>query len=336
MEERVKLFCKTFLSWDDPDKIFVKKLGKGCSNNILVATLKDGHTTRNVLVRMYGSIIRERVSQDVYINCYMDAIGKGPKILGLFEDGRLEEFIDSVPMTRERFSSDYETIIRLIANVHNMEMPLPRESTLEITLRKMSQLVVSENWKNEVKWYLDTLAGIAPNMETLKFCHNDFNMENLLIPRSRDNEQCKSRDSLQKEKLVLIDWEYAGYNFALYDIANYCCEMQYDWACLEPPYFLFKEEWLPDDEKLVRMLTLYKSLLFHPIETSNDILLRQLKFMMIGSELLWTMWALSLDQSFNIGMNEYFDVKMASYFKKKKRYDVDIKHLLDLSQIGYG
>ena len=318
MEERVKLHCKTFLGWEDTKPIKVEQLGKGCSNNILVAIKEDEDgTIYKVLVRMYGSVIREKVAQDVYINCYMSAIGRTPRILGLFEDGRLEEFISSSSMSRKQFSDDYWKIVKLMTEVHNLEMPVPREVALKWELRKMVALVEQWEWKSEVDWYLETLSHVEKEM-AVRFCHNDVNMENLLVPESDPN------------KIILIDWEYAGFNYPVFDIANYCCEQQYDWSNTQPPYFFFNEDWLPDDDALIKMMALHKSLILPPIETSDETLLRQLKFMMIGSELFWTMWALSQEQSFFIDMKEYLEVKKASYFKKKEKYANDIRILMNL------
>ena len=302
--------------------------GLGCSNNILIATLLDANATvlDKVLVRIYGSQISSRLQEDIYINCHLGTLRRVPKIRGIFDGGRFEEFLPSRTMNREEFSGKYREMIKMIADVHKIEMPLSREPWLkrQLTDQITRVRVDPEKWRREVEWFVSTLEVLERDMR-VTFCHNDFNMNNLLIPTTSSSPSPTSPTSLTP---TLIDYEYSGYNHCLYDLANYCCEMQYDWSHDKPPFFLFKYQWFPDDTKMLDMIRHYKTLVKDPVvHTSDQVYLTQLKFLTLGSELTWTLWALSY-KGFSLDMEPYLEVKRESYFTKKKEFLGDIEKLV--------
>ena len=287
---------------------------------MLTATLLDANSTTQdkVLVRLYGSNISSRILEDVYINCYLGALGRIPKIRGLFEGGRFEEFLPCTVISREQFSSRYKDMVQLITEVHSYEMPLPREPCLErlLTDTLSGVSVDKEKWQGEVEWYVGVLEVLGRDMR-VTFCHNDFNMNNILVPLSSPSSS------------TLIDYEYSGYNYSLYDLANYCTEMQYDWSHDQPPYFQFNSEWFPGDTKMLDMIRHYRTVSqASSQETPPDqIMLQQLKFLVLGSELFWSLWALSYE-GFTLDMQDYLAVKSESYFTKKRDFQVDVEQLL--------
>ena len=302
--------------------------GLGCSNNILIATLLDANATvlDKVLVRIYGSQISSRLQEDIYINCHLGTLRRVPKIRGIFDGGRFEEFLPSRTMNREEFSGKYREMIKMIADVHKIEMPLSREPWLkrQLTDQITRVRVDPEKWRREVEWFVSTLEVLERDMR-VTFCHNDFNMNNLLIPTTSSSPSPTSPTSLTP---TLIDYEYSGYNHCLYDLANYCCEMQYDWSHDKPPFFLFKYQWFPDDTKMLDMIRHYRTLVKDSgVHTSDQVYLTQLKFLTLGSELTWTLWALSY-KGFSLDMEPYLEVKRESYFTKKKEFLGDIEKLV--------
>ena len=226
-------------------------------------------------------------------------------------------------------------------------MPVSREPCLERLLRGMLVGVKSEEekWRGEVEWYVTSLERIGRELN-ITFCHNDFNMNNLLIPTSLTSSPSStttittsSSSSLSSSPTpILIDYEYSGYNYSLYDLANYCTEMQYDWSHDQPPYFKFSSDWFPDDDKMLDMISCYNTLSSgDKTEESNSTkeeekdphqALTQLKFLVLGSELLWTLWALSYD-GFSLEMEDYLRAKSESYLTKKREYWDEIENLLN-------
>ena len=366
MDDRIRSLCHLYLGWNK-DQIMVRPLGKGCTNNVIIASLnedlgsevrqrnqslvRDGidglckdnnnehqvdhyeqvkdhegflgdydcnrvenenefkKVTKEVLVKLYGSVIPGKLATDVYVNCYLGSLGRVPKILGLFEGGRIEEFLPSTCITHDNFRLQYRKIVKMTMEFQNLSMPVPREIFLVKQLREFSERVTEDKefWKAEVDWFLDILDKIGSDLQ-LSFCHNDVSMNNLLVPNS------------EPDNLVLIDWEYASFNYSLYDIANYCCQLQYDLSHPVAPYFLFNDQWLPCDAVLLDVLNIYKTSTSPPNPTPYMELLAQLKFMIMGSELFWTLWALTLEVSFNIDLTDYLAAKRNGYFQKKELY----------------
>ena len=270
---------------------------------------------KRVLIKLYGSVIPRKLAADVYVNCYLGSVGLVPKILGLFEGGRIEEYLPSTCITHDNFRLQYRKIMKMIMNVHNLSMPVPREIFLVKHIHEMSRRVTEDKtmWIAEADWFMEVLEKIGSNMH-LAFCHNDVSMNNLLVPHS------------DPDSLVLIDWEYAAYNYTLFDIANFCCQHQYDLSNPVAPNFIFNEKWLLCDADLLDVLRIYKT--SSCIETPYMDLLKQLKFMIMGSELFWTLWALTLEVSFNIDLKDYLTAKRDSYFRKKELYAEVIAELI--------
>ena len=236
--------------------------------------------------------------------------------------------------------------MKLIVEVHKLEMPVAREPCLERLLRGMLVGVKceQERWRGEVEWYVESLERIGREL-SITFCHNDFNMNNLLIPTSTNSVSSSSTITATSSSSplsssttpILIDYEYSGYNYPLYDLANYCTEMQYDWSHDKPPYFKFNSDWFPDNDKMLDMISCYNTLSSEDkTEESNStkeeekdphLALTQLKFLVLGSELLWTLWALSAE-GFSLEMEDYLRAKSESYLTKKREYWEEIEKQL--------
>eukprot|EP00116_Pleurobrachia_bachei_P017191 sb/3477453/ len=94
-----------------------------------------------------------RLIQDVFITCYLGHMqGKIPKVgyfsspdtvtptpamcspyyillqvRGIFENGRIEEYIPSYNISRDRFEREYERLIVILGSLHNLtDIPFPR------------------------------------------------------------------------------------------------------------------------------------------------------------------------------------------------------------------
>ncbi len=53
---------------------------------------------------------------------------------------------------------------------------------------------------------------------------------------------------------MLIDYEYASYNYPIFDIANYICETEFDYDITEPPYFRVTPSKMEDFHKQIRFI----------------------------------------------------------------------------------
>jgi len=80
--------------------------------------------------------------------------------------------------------------------------------------------------------------------ESVVFSHNDIHSQNILsLHRS--------------EKLVLIDYEYASYNYRGYDIANFFNEATIDYTLPEYPYFTMDQDKYPSKDDLMDFIKYY-------------------------------------------------------------------------------
>jgi thiamine kinase-like enzyme len=81
-------------------------------------------------------------------------------------------------------------------------------------------------------------------LEGLVFSHNDLLANNVLIQKETHN-------------FVFIDYEYASYNFPIFDLANYICESEFNYDVNEPPYFALTILKPEDFHKQVRLIEAY-------------------------------------------------------------------------------
>ncbi|OIW14230.1 hypothetical protein TanjilG_21370 [Lupinus angustifolius] len=187
-------------------------------------TKSDGHL-RRVLVRLYGEGVEVFFNREVEIQTFecMSRHGHGPRLLGRFPTGRVEEFIhartlSAVDLRDPAISALIATKMR---DFHNLHMPGAKKAQLWQRMR---------NWVNHAKslcspkdaknFGLDKLDAeinilevlLSEGYEEIGFCHNDLQYGNIMI-----DEETRS--------ITLIDYEYASYNPIAYDLANHFCEM---------------------------------------------------------------------------------------------------------------
>ncbi|CAG8572607.1 11360_t:CDS:2, partial [Paraglomus brasilianum] len=157
-------------------------------------------------------------------------------------NGRIEQFLPSTTLKNEdiRNQEISRRIGRLMAQLH---LKVPRLSTGK---------VIPEVWANINKWYdmsvkltttedkektasmeklnLDALRGEIDELmryvdvldSPIVFAHNDTQYGNFL--RLTDGS----------DELVIVDYEYSGYNYRGFDIANHFCEWTYNYHADEP------------------------------------------------------------------------------------------------------
>lgn len=115
------------------------------------------------------------------------------------------------------------------------------------------------------------------------FSHNDLQENNILV---------------ENGNLHFIDYEYCGFNYAAFDIANFLCEMTIDYTYTQPPYFLHDQaiQNFPDDNVIRLFLSVYLSQVANlHIYPSDDTILPEkigtVKVFVLASHLLWAVWA---------------------------------------------
>lgn len=302
------------------DQITLEVMGKGCSNKMITASLQleQGAQIEKVIVRIYGDNLsdNETLMRDVVLNSYLGYTGKAPVIRALFKEGRIEQFIPCTTIGREDFALQYKKIAGLMVNIHDIQsMPFSKLPGLEAHLRSYLSKIPGEQalyWGPEVEWLTSVIQSL-PLEVTL--CHNDVNMLNVLIPNSGAEP-------------ILIDYEFSQYNYPTFDIANYFCERSVDWMVDEEPFFKRQDAWFPSEEEMLVFLKEYTSQRVSSVRLSADIMLQQVKVMVLASHMLWAMWADAVEGTENIDMTVYRDCRKNSYQADKVKYLDQINEML--------
>ncbi|KAG9153115.1 hypothetical protein Leryth_012373 [Lithospermum erythrorhizon] len=152
----------------------------------------------------------------------MSRLGFGPRLLGQFSGGRVEEFIQARTLSADdlRDTEISALIASKVRELHELDMPGPRNVVLWDRLRtwlSIAKRICSVEHMKEFR--LDELGYEIKGLENkfsfeqkIGFCHNDLQYGNIMI----DDKTLI---------LTFIDYEYASYNPVTYDIANHFCEM---------------------------------------------------------------------------------------------------------------
>ncbi|ORY07980.1 kinase-like protein [Basidiobolus meristosporus CBS 931.73] len=249
---------------------------------------------QKILLRVYGEGVDQLFIRDKEL-CWLSrlsSLGIGPKLLGLFRNGRLEEYIDSTTLTRDdiRDPSISRHIARRLMQLHTVVSIYPPEEDF-----------VPEMWLSIDKWYplaikaaslvaqrdpeardrleafdlvklgdeIDAFQDALSELESpVVFAHNDTQYGNILRAK-KTNE------------LIVIDFEYSGYNYRAYDIANHFCEWTADYLS-EEPHFLRLDKY-PSKEEQYNFLSAYEKI---------EKLYKEVNQFAPASHLLWGLWGL--------------------------------------------
>ncbi len=72
----------------------------------------------------------------------------------------------------------------------------------------------------ETRWIQDYVNEHHPDAP-IAFCHNDINTGNILLS---DGSESGDSNGYDRDSVAMIDYEYAGFNYTMFDVANFICE----------------------------------------------------------------------------------------------------------------
>lgn len=251
---------------------------------------------REVLLRLYGQKYNENetsTSDKVLENVIFTLLserGLGPHLYGVFPEGRLEEFIKARSMTQEEVRDPlYSTVIaKKMAKVHNLNVPINKQNRwLFDTLDKyvcqipsvrlddvtdknfhMAEKLLSFDFIAEVEWLKKFLSRVH---SPIVFCHNDVQGGNILLKRddegnAAEDKKSKRRDratsstKCDEDRVMLIDFEFADYNFRGFDLANHLVEYMYDYTNDDFPFYNKFKQNSPSKERQLNFFSAYLGL----------------------------------------------------------------------------
>ncbi|XP_048162470.1 choline kinase alpha isoform X2 [Corvus hawaiiensis] len=350
---RAYLWCKEFLpgAWRGlrEEQLRISPIRGGLSNMLFQCSLPDTIETvadepRKVLLRLYGAIL-QMGAEAMVLESVMFAIlaerALGPKLYGIFPQGRLEEFIPSRKLSTEELSlPDISAeIAEKMARFHGMKMPFNKEPkwlfgtmekylnqvlrinfTRESQTRKLNKLL-SYNLPQEMK---NLRAMLEATSSPVVFCHNDCQEGNILL--------LEGRESSENQKLMLIDFEYSSYNYRGFDIGNHFCEWMYDYSYEKYPFFKASVLKYPSKKQQLHFLSSYLSAFQDGFENlsneeksklEEEVLVEVNRFA-LASHFFWGLWSIiqAKISSIEFGYLEYALSRFDAYFDQKRKLKV--------------
>ncbi|XP_040893502.1 choline kinase alpha isoform X2 [Toxotes jaculatrix] len=346
------LWCREFLhgAWKslDEDDFHVTIIRGGLSNKLFLCSLPDsldtvGDEPRSVLLRLYGAILQG--AEAMVLESVMFAIlaerELGPKLYGIFPQGRLEQYVPSRKLDTCELGdpSISAEVAEKMARFHGMRMPFNKEPkwlfgtmekylsqvmrlnfTRESQLRRFNRLL-SYNLPQE----MDLLKSLLESTHSpVVFCHNDCQEGNILL--------LKDRQTSDKQKLMLIDFEYSSYNYRGFDIGNHFCEWMYDYNCEEFPFFKVNPQAYPSKAQQLHFIESYlreSDRGFDNLSEEDQMKLKQELYMEVNrfslaSHFFWGLWSIIQARlsTIKFGYLEYAMARFDAYFQQKKIWAV--------------
>ncbi|XP_054027504.1 choline kinase alpha isoform X2 [Dryobates pubescens] len=347
------LWCKEFLpgAWRGlrEEQLRINPIRGGLSNMLFQCSLPDAVRTvadepRKVLLRLYGAIL-QMGAEAMVLESVMFAIlaerALGPKLYGIFPQGRLEEFIPSRKLSTEELSlPDISAeIAEKMARFHGMKMPFNKEPkwlfgtmekylnqvlrikfTRESQTRKLNKLL-AYNLPQEMK---SLRAMLEATPSPVVFCHNDCQEGNVLLLEGREDSE--------NQKLMLIDFEYSSYNYRGFDIGNHFCEWMYDYTYEKYPFFKATALKYPSKKQQLHFISSYLSAFHHGFEDlsneeksklEEEVLIEVNRFA-LASHFFWGLWSIiqAKISSIEFGYLEYAQSRFDAYFDQKRKLKV--------------
>ncbi|XP_046889376.1 choline kinase alpha isoform X1 [Hypomesus transpacificus] len=369
-KRKAYLWCKEFLhgAWKtvSEEDFQISIIRGGLSNKLFLCALPDslsslGEEPRNILLRLYGAILqmscnkgesrqsnKENQSQGaeaMVLESVMFAIlaerELGPKLYGIFPQGRLEQYVPSRKLETVELSvpSVSAEIAEKMAKFHAMRMPFNKEpkwlfGTMEKYLKQVLRISFT---KESLTRRFNRLLGynLPHEMDTLKFlldsthspvvfCHNDCQEGNVLLLHGREGSD--------KQKLMLIDFEYSSYNFRGFDIGNHFCEWMYDYSYEKFPFFKVTSQNYPTKAQQLHFFGSYlresdrgfENLAEEDQKNILEEMYIEVNRFAMASHLFWGLWSIiqSRISTIEFGYMEYAQARFEAYFKQKRMFGV--------------
>ncbi|XP_050232083.1 probable choline kinase 2 [Mercurialis annua] len=249
---------------------------------------EDG--SHRVLVRIYGDGVDVFFDRDDEIKTFefMSKQGQGPRLLGRFSNGRIEEFIHARTLSAcDLRDPDISALIAAkLKEFHGLKMPGSEDVFLWTRLRNWLKTAKSKCPSEKAEALcLDAIEGEISLLEKdlsgdqrIGFCHNDLQYGNIMI-----DEETKS--------ITIIDYEYSSYNPIAFDIANHFCEMAADYHS-DTPHLMDYSRY-PGLEERQRFVRVYLSSSGDQVSDAEvKQLLDDVEKYTLASHLFWGLWGI--------------------------------------------
>ncbi|KAG9143759.1 hypothetical protein Leryth_011425 [Lithospermum erythrorhizon] len=321
-EELMKLLLSLAANWGDvidAGALKVEQLKGAMTNEVFRISwpTKNQDLARTVLVRLYGDGVEHFFNREEEVRTFecMSKHGYGPRLLGQFSEGRVEEFIHARTLSADDLRDPEISVLIAVKmrEFHNINMPGPKDvglwDRLRTWLSKAKGLCSDEHLKefrlDELDDELKMLECKFPVEQEIGFCHNDLQYGNIMI-----NEKTRY--------ITIIDYEYASYNPVAYDIANHFCEMAANYHTETPHVLDFSK--YPGPEERFQYLRTYLSYAGNTAtETEVEQLANEVEMYTLANHIFWGLWGIISEYVNNIEFDylEYARQKFQQYWLRK-------------------
>eukprot|EP00050_Salpingoeca_kvevrii_P001915 m.183284 g.183284 ORF g.183284 m.183284 type:complete len:412 (+) comp10491_c1_seq5:1036-2271(+) len=286
----------------------------GLSNYLFLCetTLPEAEPSR-VLLRVYAGVgLCDRTS-DVVVCAVLGATRIGPEVLGIFDGGRLEEYIPSRTLSWVDLpdADISQQIAQATAAIHKLRLPIPKKpdwlrsnlTTMLANARKCDaianssvQTIMNKNLEAELAWLLGFL---EKTPHKLRLCHNDLQEGNVLL--------------LPDGSVRIIDYEYLAYCPREFDIGNHFCEWTINNQHKEPPFFAIDSTKFPTREQRAHFVRAYLTAFYGQPPTKDRVeqVADAAQRFALASHFLYFLWGILHSDS---GIDfDYFQYSAARY-----------------------
>lgn len=275
--------------------MLVTRISGALTNSIYKIEYKDPNlqfASPSLLLRVYGKNVDELIDRDSELKILIKLSAKkiGPRMLGIFSNGRFEQFLEGfITMGKQEIRNPIisQMIGRRMKDLHykidlddadkQLEFPVAWiqilkwlnlfENELLPTYQDEKSLedVLLVPWKTfrqlvfTYKHWLFSKYDEKGFANNYRFCHNDTQYGNLLLKETFDTKDViqesdsrvlPSSSNRRDKDLAVIDFEYSGANFPAYDIADHFSEWMSDYHDEERSYYIHDDKYPSQLEQL--------------------------------------------------------------------------------------
>jgi len=340
--------CREFLQgrWKEVTKneLSIRQISGGLSNLVFYVGLPDhleavDREPVQVLLRLFGELgnspaYHYRLMTECVVFTILAERKLGPALHGVFPGGRLEQFIHGRPLSAADLRSTVycDEIAKQLAMVHSLNVPISKEPTwladnirslvsrikrpipehLIPEERKAAEAIRLIDLRSEIEWMLGFLRNVQ---SPVVFSHNDVNCGNVLV---------REGQAADWDPVVLIDFEFAAYNYRGFDLANHFIEWMYDYAPKCFPYYKKDPKQYPSRSLIERWVTVYldtyeeqqnlqqennmghkSTRIYANRKEQMDDIMDEIAAFSLATHILWAGWAVKQAQSSSITFAYY-------------------------------
>jgi thiamine kinase-like enzyme len=156
----------------------------------------------------------ERLANNIAAGC-----GVAPRVIAADAESIVTEFVDGVALDPAGVRADPEPIARALRSVHDSGAELPVAFWVPELMARYERIVSERGGTlpggyGPARALAERIAGALPLMQLVP-CHNDLLAANIIRADGED-------------RVLLVDWEYAGMGHRLFDLGNLAVNNEFD------------------------------------------------------------------------------------------------------------